>query len=519
MRKIFTVIAKLFAVLFSILFIVATVIVLLLVNLEHTLLNAQTYKRLLVKNKVYEQLPALMAEQSSSLERFLADPCADNPLVCAMDGAPPELQTCLTDSLGEEAYLEIGSGQRQPTGVELQSSQPCLDQYGGYAALQTGPAAGSPDDNPLSSASAGVQACARQALGGETYDTLHDGQRPPTKRETRQINACIRQERRNARLNNPGIGGDLMPILNDFSPAQWEELIRFLLPASDLRHLTESTLDQVFAYLNGETGSVSISLVDIKRRLTGQSGEELLLFLLDSLPPCTPEQLAQVNAGNFENGGAPAIYCAASGEALAIMLPEMQNRLAGVVSQLPDEAVLINPAPASGTTGTGGPFGDDPQTAIRTVRNWIRLSPLVPLALLLLVTLFGVRSVKGWLRWWGIPLFIAGLSALSIGLAAGPLLDWAWVNTIAADIPAVFSSGLGELGYVLSRSVVHELGKWVVLEAGVIILPGLAAIIASNHIRSKLKETLRSYTPPELSSRKEASELVSPRGKDDSGYS
>src|SRR3990172_1089869 len=91
MRKIFTVIAKLFAVLFSILFIVATVIVLLLVNLEHTLLNAQTYKRLLVENKVYEQLPALMAEQSSSLERFLADPGAveidngmggeeDNPL-------------------------------------------------------------------------------------------------------------------------------------------------------------------------------------------------------------------------------------------------------------------------------------------------------------------------------------------------------------------------------------------------------------------------------------------------------
>src|SRR3989304_2322546 len=162
MRKIFTVIAKLFAVLFSILFIVATVIVLLLVNLEHTLLNAQTYKRLLVENKVYEQLPALMAEQSSSLERFLADPCADNPLVCAMDGAPAELQTCLTDSLGEEAYLEIGSGQRQPTGVELQSSQPCLDQYGGYAALQTGPAAGSPDDNLLASASAGGQACARQ---------------------------------------------------------------------------------------------------------------------------------------------------------------------------------------------------------------------------------------------------------------------------------------------------------------------------------------------------------------------
>jgi hypothetical protein len=364
-----------------------------------------------------------------------------------------------------------------------------------------------------------VQACARDALGGEAYDALHDGQRPPTKRETRQINACIRQERRNARLDNPGIGGDLMPILNNFSPAQWEELIRFLLPASDLRRLTESTLDQVFGYLNGETDTVNVSLADVKRRLTGQSGEELILFLLDSLPACTPEQLAQISAGNFENGGAPAIYCAAAGETLALMLPEMQNRLTRVVSQLPDQAVLISPAPASGTAGSGGPFGDDPQTAIRTLRSWMRFSPLVPLSLLLLVTLFGVRSVRGWLRWWGIPLFIAGLIALGIGFAADPLLDWAWVNYILADLPPVFSSGLGELGYVLSRSIVHELGKWVMLEAGVIILLGLAAIIASNHIRSKRKETLRSFTPPELSSRKEASEPVSPRGKDDSGYS
>ena len=105
--------------------------------------------------------------------------------------------------------------------------QACLDQY---EMLQTVPQAGSADDNPLSSAPAKVQECARQSLGDDAFEALNNGQRSPTKRETRQINACIRQALREARLEHPGIGGDLMVILHDFSPAQWGELIRFRCP-------------------------------------------------------------------------------------------------------------------------------------------------------------------------------------------------------------------------------------------------------------------------------------------------
>jgi hypothetical protein len=304
-----------------------------------------------------------------------------------------------------------------------------------------------------------------------------------------------------------------MVVLHNFSPSQWEQLIRFLLPADDLQRMTESALDRVFSYLNGERDSAtaSVSLVDLKARLTGKAGDELILLLLNAQPPCTEVQQAQINAGNFENGGGTAIYCAASGETLAKMIPPMQNRLSKVAAQIPDEAIIIKAPLTSG--------GDALSTTIRALHTWMRLSPLLPLSLLLLVTLFGVRSVKAWLRWWGIPFFIAGLIALSLGLAAQPLLDWVWVNTIVENSPAIFSSGFGDLGYVLSSSMVHELGTWNMFEAGVIILIGLAAIIASNHKVPKLKETVRSFTPPELSPRKqEANELVPSRRDDDSGY-
>jgi hypothetical protein len=489
MRTRFTAFYNFLAVLCAILFVIATVPVLLLSNSKQTLLNAEAYKRALIDNKAYEQLPALMAEGSSSLERFLEKPCTDNLLVCAMDNASPELQICLTDSLGPQAYGEIGSGQRDATDVEQDSSQACLDRYASTT-LQTGPEAGSLDDQPLSSAPAKVQACARQVLGDEAYQTLSNNQRPPTKRETRQINACIRQARREARLNNSGIGGELMPILKDFSLKQWEELIRFLLPADELQEMTEAALDQVFSYLKGESNRASISLVNLKTRLRGQAGQELILFLLNAQPPCTEEQQAKINAGDFENGGGTAIYCAASGETLAQVIPPMQNRLSRLAAQIPNEAVLIKPISTSDAISGGDPF-----ITIRRLRSWMRLSPLLPVSLLVLVTLFGVRSVKSGLRWWGIPLLSAGLIVLSIGIAAQPLLDWAWVNYAIPQFPSVISSGLAELGHDMFRSVVHELGKWLMLEAGPILLLGLAAIIGSFYVGPITPSDLRSPPP------------------------
>jgi hypothetical protein len=513
MRKFISFISKFIAVLFSILFVATTVLILMFVNMQHTLLNPETHKRFLSENRVYEQLPALIAEQSASLERFLAEPCTDAPLVCAMGDAPLELQTCLTESLGGQAYTDIHSGQREPTAAELDSSQACLDQY---ELLKTETEAGSANDNPLSSAPAKVQDCARQSIGDAAFEALNNGQRPATKRETRQINSCIRQARREARLEHPGIGGDLMVILHDFSPAQWEELIRFLLPAADLQRTTESALEDAFSYLKGERDSASVSMVELKMRLMGTAGDELILLLLKAQPPCTEEQKAQINAGNFENGGATAIYCAASGETLAKVIPPMRNRLSRVASQIPDRVVIFKPPSAS----NGDKYGREPVTILRALFRSMRFIALMPLALLLLVAVFAVRSVKDLLRWWGIPLFIAGLIALGMALAAQPLLDWAWVNMVIENSPPFFSSGFRELGYVLSRSLVEELAKWIMLEAGLMALLGLAAILASRHTGAKLRATARSFTPPELSPDiQEVEAFVRSRKENDSGYS
>src|SRR3990172_1370862 len=128
---IFHAVAQLLAGVFSVLFVVTAILVMLLISVDRALLNADTYKRALAEQGLYERTPALTAEQLGAFETFIANPCAENPLVCRIDGATPELQACLTEALGQEALVELGTFKRDPTEAELQLAQPCLDQYAG----------------------------------------------------------------------------------------------------------------------------------------------------------------------------------------------------------------------------------------------------------------------------------------------------------------------------------------------------------------------------------------------------
>ncbi len=452
MRKIlgavFNFIAKSMAVIFAILFVIISVLVLLLTSFDHTLLHAGAYKRALVMNRVYEQLPFLFAEQFSQMKDFLADPCAGNLLGCYIDGASPELKACLVDTLGgEDVYEKIGTGQRSPTEAELKASQPCIDEYGDPASLP-GPVGGSPDES------------------GPSTDQ--------------------------------GASGSQMAYLNNLSSDQWQALILHLLPPRELQEMTETTLDQLFAYLNGETDTAKMPLVKLKARLTGQAGQDLLLLLIDAQPPCTEEQQAQINSGNFGGDGRPPVVCAARGETLDKLLRELQSQMNEAASKIPDEAPLVKPPSASDPSSGGGPLGKDPHAALQKINTAVRLSPLLPLALLFLMTLFGARSMKGWLRWSGIPLFIAGLIPLSFGIAALPAFENAWIRYIVPKFPPMFStSSLIKLGHDLAHSVVRDLAIWVMLEAGLIALLGLGAIVGSYYVKPRSEQSTHSVTLPE----------------------
>lgn len=112
---IFRFIVKTLAVILAALFVLTSIPILSIFTVEHTLFDAGTYKHVLQENGVYQRLPDIVGEGMDSVKAFIANPCKTNPLGCAIDGASPELQACLTGVLGESNYEAIGSGQRNAT--------------------------------------------------------------------------------------------------------------------------------------------------------------------------------------------------------------------------------------------------------------------------------------------------------------------------------------------------------------------------------------------------------------------
>jgi len=172
-------------------------------------------------------------------------------------------------------------------------------------------------------------------------------------------------------------------------------------------------------------------------------------------------------------------------QTLSLILPILQEPLTSLVSKIPDEATLIDPPPAGSPEPGSGPFGSDPITTLRIVRQVVSLSPILPLAFLLLIISFGVRSFKSWLQWWGIPILITGLITLCLAGATMLTLNWGWNTFIVTHIPSYLPTVIADIGREVLRYIVGTLVKSIVLQALILTLLGLLAWAGSFFVKSR----------------------------------
>jgi hypothetical protein len=427
LRKFLTVIGRVIAAIFAFMFVITALLSILLTTLNGQMYNSSLYKNALGEQNIYDRLPAIVG--SAITTSFMNDPCAQNQLACRMDGASPELQTCLTTALGTTAYEAIGSGRRSPTSTELQHAQSCLDRYGAGQAA-----------NPQSGTD----------------------------------------------------GSGMPPFMQNLTKADWQAILSILLPPEILKSMTEGTLDQMFAYLNGEADSVFVPLDTLKQRLLGASGTALFMQLLESQQPCNEQDLSQLISGTSEGG---MVFCKPPEDMISIVKAVLPDLLNTVVPQIPDKAFIIkSPAPGAPIPGSG-PFGADPISTLRTIRLVMRLSLLIPLVFLLLVTLLAVRNIKSWMRWWGIPFFFTGTIALVLGISVVPAFNATWTWFIAPRIPTFIPADIPSVGLELLRSIIRSLSGWIIVPGIVLCVLGLGAWIGSSYIKVKIKLEQPESTP------------------------
>ena len=223
--------------------------------------------------------------------------------------------------------------------------------------------------------------------------------------------------------------------------------IVFIMPPTELKLMTDGALDSFFAYLNGQTNSASISLVPIKNRFSGPAGVEAVLGLLESQPACTAEQLFQIGLGALSGTG--LALCNPPPEAVDLFRPLIQSQLQYTASLLPNEIPFIVSDP-SGTQ-------PDPRIRLNQLRAVMRITPAVPILLILLMTVFVVRSLKTFLTWWGPPILAIGLISFLIALLGAPLIGFIiqfLIETQAAQIAsAILLATLRETTTAVAREI------------------------------------------------------------------
>lgn len=274
-------------------------------------------------------------------------------------------------------------------------------------------------------------------------------------------------------LNNPdtdacSTGGNLpaadrqIPLLI-LDQAGWENILSSLIDPAYLQTEMESLLDQFFYILLDSPDPIntrlSISLQSVKHRLAGPEGTQAFLQLIKAQEPCSLEQLlGLVQASLGQPAEIETLLCQPPADVLETLTPAINSFLAGAVDLAPDQLTFSLPIEStndlvSGREAVPGqPAIPDSIRYLRWTADTIYLSPLLPLFLLLLVTIFAVRSIKDLLAWWGSSFLAAGLISLLLLFISLLAVDWA----IAQLMPAVLDESL-ELLSMLSGTRFAEL--------------------------------------------------------------
>jgi hypothetical protein len=416
----FNFLVKLVAVLLCLGFLATIVVVLLLVNADSMLLSPAVYQNALARERIYDRLPSLAAEQ----------------IYTSMHPA------------GEGVTWEGGG-------------------------------------NPLQYAGPEAQSCSMDALGEQAFRDVLGGLRAPTPQETAALEACG--------VGVPAGGVEGPPeFFKVLTIDQWASILRTLLPADWLQAQVESALRQGFDILNTPAAplSIRIDMRDFKKRLTGPAGTDALMQIIRALPPCDP--------GYLPDPSKPETFleCRPPDEMMPVIEPQIAPALAEASTEIPDQVDILEPLRSSGAFAFEQynlPVG--PRQLLQIGRWIVRLSPILCLGILVVLTLLVVRSWRGFLRWWGVPILAAGaavlLTAVAIWLGLDVLISLGRENLPATVSPGAYDTGAGVLVFIAHRYALVTGGEGIVL--GIV---GLGLVILSFFIGRSRKPAVPPAAPP-----------------------
>jgi hypothetical protein len=289
-------------------------------------------------------------------------------------------------------------------------------------------------------------------------------------------------------MNGASIDESELPIgMRGMSAGAWEAFFEVMLPEETLAAMGNEALNSIFAYLNMESDSAQMSLQPLKRSMTGPAGVQAVYSLLNAQPDCTLLQVAQMTINLLY--AEDIQFCKPPPELHPLLTPVIEAQMEVTAFVIPDEVTF---ASAQGISRE-----NDPRIRLQNARTLMRLTPLLPLGLLLALTLLAVNSFKSWLDWWGFPFLITGLLASLISLGGAPLIGGLLKRFITqradAYLPEVLMDYAGDLASAMTQAIMRP----VLLQGIGLAVIGSIMMLASRYMARK--SVLKNQDPSQAS--------------------
>jgi hypothetical protein len=263
-------------------------------------------------------------------------------------------------------------------------------------------------------------------------------------------------------------------VMRGMTTQAWGAFFRTLLSQDVLKVMGDDALNSVFAYLNMQTDSAQLSLLPLKTSMVSDTGVQAVFTLLETQPNCTIPQIGQMAIDLLSSSEIQ--FCNPPEEMVPFLTPILQGQMQVAALAIPDQFTLIS-----------APLENDPRIKLRTARMVMRLSPILPLAFLMLMTIFAVSSLKSWLNWWGIPFLITGAIASLMGLSGAPIFGAVFqrvlVNRMPAFLPTILLDYTGDLASAMIQALLNP----VLWQGLMIALIGAAMVVGSYFIKMTKK--------------------------------
>ncbi|RLC99804.1 MAG: hypothetical protein DRI46_08795 [Chloroflexi bacterium] len=230
-----------------------------------------------------------------------------------------------------------------------------------------------------------------------------------------------------------GRGLNLNNLILGMEDDDWIKFKDALLPDEVIAKWINGTVHSLFEWLNSEDPVPLIvwNMEPMIQQMSGTEGQKAVEAYYESLPDCTDLQMEEMKT----QPGEP-LPRAKMVEELCILSTFPPGEQIQVYNDVMKMVVDATPKEFNATQALLKDRENIPGSytlkwRLRTLRYFMDRVLLVPLGLLFLVLIFGVRSMEGLGQWWGIPLIGGSLIALLSSLLSGTL----WRGYLTGNMP------------------------------------------------------------------------------------